>query len=139
MVPRPQGSNGTVLHDRSAVRHPAVEYGGSGAKVRDFVSDGATRRVLQMAGHGAEVRITIVNFAGDVGITTEGWILASGRSIKSQETVFRELKRSERPLQAARDRDHGITPVATISHPHMFFRALSHRDLSFSYALTSRI
>ena len=65
MVPRPQGSNGTVLHDRSAVRHAAAEYGGSGAKVRDFVSDGATRRVLQMAGHGAEVRITIVNFAGD--------------------------------------------------------------------------
>ena len=41
-----------------------IEYGGNGAKVKDFVSDGATRRALQMVGNDAEVGITILGFAG---------------------------------------------------------------------------
>ncbi len=42
-----------------------VEYGGNGARVRGFVSDGATRRALQMVGNDAEVEVEVRNFAGD--------------------------------------------------------------------------
>ncbi|MEN6519328.1 MAG: hypothetical protein ABFC38_14335 [Methanospirillum sp.] len=42
-----------------------IEYGGNGAKVERFVSDGATRRALQMVGNDAEVEVEIRNFAGD--------------------------------------------------------------------------
>ncbi|MEN6343159.1 MAG: hypothetical protein ABFC89_11450 [Methanospirillum sp.] len=42
-----------------------IEYGGKRAKVEGFVSEGATRRALQMVGSDAEVGITIVGFAGD--------------------------------------------------------------------------
>ncbi len=42
-----------------------IEYGGNGAKVVGFVSDGATHRALQMVGNDAEVEIEIRNFAGD--------------------------------------------------------------------------
>ncbi len=42
-----------------------IEYGGSGAKVRGFVSDGATRRALQMVGNNAEVEVEVRNFADD--------------------------------------------------------------------------
>ncbi len=41
-----------------------VEYGGNRAKVEGFVSDGATRRALQMVGNNADVGITILSFAG---------------------------------------------------------------------------
>jgi hypothetical protein len=41
-----------------------IEYGGNVAKVEGFVSDGATRRALQMVGNDAEIGITILNFAG---------------------------------------------------------------------------
>ena len=41
-----------------------VEYGGERMRVENFVSDGATRRALQMVGNEAEVEIAIVNFAG---------------------------------------------------------------------------
>jgi len=42
-----------------------IEYGGDRAKVEGFVSDGATRRALQMVGNAAEVDVEIRNFAGD--------------------------------------------------------------------------
>ncbi|KAF5046982.1 hypothetical protein DSECCO2_465090 [anaerobic digester metagenome] len=42
-----------------------IEYGGNGAKVTGFVSDGAKRRALQMVGNGVEVEAEIRNFAGD--------------------------------------------------------------------------
>ena len=41
-----------------------VEYGGERVRVEKFVSNGATRRALQMVGNGASVGIAIVNFAG---------------------------------------------------------------------------
>ena len=41
-----------------------IEYGGNDAKVKGFVSRGATRRALQMVGNDAEVGITILDFAG---------------------------------------------------------------------------
>ena len=41
-----------------------VEYGGDRARVENFVSNGATRRALQMVGNNADVGIAIVNFAG---------------------------------------------------------------------------
>jgi len=41
-----------------------VEHGGNGMKIEGFVSDGATRRALQMVGNDADVGITIMNFAG---------------------------------------------------------------------------
>ena len=41
-----------------------VEYGGERMKVEGFVSDGATRRALQMVGSNADVGITILGFAG---------------------------------------------------------------------------
>jgi hypothetical protein len=42
-----------------------VEYGGERMKIEEFVSEGATRRVLQMVGNDAEVEVEIRNFAGD--------------------------------------------------------------------------
>ncbi len=42
-----------------------IEYGGERAKVEGFVSEGATRRALQMVGNDAEVGVQIRNFAGD--------------------------------------------------------------------------
>ncbi len=41
-----------------------IEYGGNGAKVKGFVSVGATRRALQMVGNNADVGITGLGFAG---------------------------------------------------------------------------
>ncbi len=41
-----------------------IEYGGERARVKGFVSDGATRRALQMVGNNAEVEVEIRNFAG---------------------------------------------------------------------------
>ncbi len=41
-----------------------IEYGGNGARVEGFVSDGATRRALQMVGNDAEVEVEICNLAG---------------------------------------------------------------------------
>ncbi len=41
-----------------------IEYGGNGAKVERFVSDGATRRALQMVGTDADVEVEVRNFAG---------------------------------------------------------------------------
>ena len=41
-----------------------VEYGGERMRVEGFVSDGATRRALQMVGNDADVGITILGFAG---------------------------------------------------------------------------
>ncbi|MEN6518634.1 MAG: hypothetical protein ABFC38_10635 [Methanospirillum sp.] len=41
-----------------------IEYGGERAKVENFVSDGATRRALQMVGNDAEVEVEVRNFAG---------------------------------------------------------------------------
>ncbi len=42
-----------------------IEYGGNRARVEGFVSDGATRRALQMVGNDAEVGVEIRNFAGE--------------------------------------------------------------------------
>ncbi len=42
-----------------------VEYGGERMRVEGFVSDGATRRALQMVGNNADVGITILTFAGN--------------------------------------------------------------------------
>jgi len=41
-----------------------VEYGGERMRVEGFISDGATRRALQMVGNDEDVGITILNFAG---------------------------------------------------------------------------
>ena len=41
-----------------------IEYGGNGAKVTGFVSEGSTRRALQMGGNDADVGITVLGFAG---------------------------------------------------------------------------
>ncbi|MEN6517909.1 MAG: hypothetical protein ABFC38_06910 [Methanospirillum sp.] len=42
-----------------------IEYGGERARVESFVSDGATRRALQMVGNDARVDLAVRNFAGD--------------------------------------------------------------------------
>jgi hypothetical protein len=42
-----------------------IEYGGNDARVKGFVSDGATRRALQMVGNDADVEVEVRNFAGD--------------------------------------------------------------------------
>ncbi len=42
-----------------------IEYGGERARVEGFVSDGATRRALQMVGNDADVEIEVRTFAGD--------------------------------------------------------------------------
>ena len=42
-----------------------IEYGGERARVEGFVSDGATRRALQMVGNDAEVEVEIRNLAGE--------------------------------------------------------------------------
>ncbi|MEN6341979.1 MAG: hypothetical protein ABFC89_05410 [Methanospirillum sp.] len=42
-----------------------IEYGGTQARVAGFVSDGATRRALQMVGNRADVEVEVRNFAGD--------------------------------------------------------------------------
>ena len=41
-----------------------VEYGGERMRVQGFVSDGATRRALQMVGNDADIGITVIGFAG---------------------------------------------------------------------------
>ncbi len=50
--------------DMGSVYGLVVEYGGERMTVENFVSDGATRRALQMVGNLAEVGIAIVNYAG---------------------------------------------------------------------------
>ena len=62
-----QEPGGLVLEDCSDTGSAyglVIEYGGERARVEGFVSDGATRRALQMVGNEAEVGITILNFAG---------------------------------------------------------------------------
>ena len=41
-----------------------IEYGGERTRFENFVSDGATRRALQMVENDAEVGIAILNFTG---------------------------------------------------------------------------
>jgi hypothetical protein len=63
-----QERGGLVLEDCSDAGSGyglVIEYGGNGAKVKGFVSDGARRRALQMVGNEAGVEIEIRNFAGD--------------------------------------------------------------------------
>ena len=63
-----QESGGLVLEgcsDTGSAYGLVIEYGGNGAKVKGFVSDGATRRALQMVGNEASIDIEIKNFAGD--------------------------------------------------------------------------
>ncbi len=62
-----QEPGGLVLErcrDTGSAYGLVVEYGGERMKVEGFVSDGATRRALQMVGNDAEVGITVLNFAG---------------------------------------------------------------------------
>ena len=62
-----QEAGGLVLEncsDMGSAYGLVVEYGGNGAKIEGFISDGATRRALQMVGNNASVDIAIVNFAG---------------------------------------------------------------------------
>jgi len=62
-----QEPGGLVLErcrDTGSAYSLVIEYGGNGAKVKGFVSIGATRRALQMVGNNADVGITILNFAG---------------------------------------------------------------------------
>ena len=63
-----QEAGGLVLErccDTGSAYGLVIEYGGNRARVEGFVSDGATRRALQMVGNDAEVEIEIRNFAGD--------------------------------------------------------------------------
>ena len=63
-----QEAGGLVLEgcsDTGSAYGLVIEYGGNGAKVEGFVSDGATRRALQMVGNDAEVEVEIRNFAGE--------------------------------------------------------------------------
>ncbi len=60
-------SNGLTIEDCSDTGSAyglVVEYGGERMTVKDFVSDGATRRALQMVGSDAEVEVEVRNFAG---------------------------------------------------------------------------
>ena len=62
-----QEAGGLVIEDCSDTGSAyglVIENGGEQAKVKVFVSDGATRRALQMVGNNADVGIAIVNFAG---------------------------------------------------------------------------
>ena len=62
-----QEAGGLVLErcrDTGSAYGLVVEYGGERMKVEGFVSDGATRRALQMVGNNADVGITILGFAG---------------------------------------------------------------------------
>ncbi|MEN6516964.1 MAG: hypothetical protein ABFC38_02080 [Methanospirillum sp.] len=62
-----QEADGLVLEDcqdSGSAYSLVIEYGGNGARVKGFVSDGATRRALQMVGNDAEVGITVLGFAG---------------------------------------------------------------------------
>ena len=62
-----QEAGGLVLErcrDTGSAYSLVVEYGGERMKVEGFVSDGATRRALQMVGNSAGVGITVLNFAG---------------------------------------------------------------------------
>ena len=62
-----QEAGGLVLEncsDTGSAYGLVVEYGGERMRVDNFVSNGATRRALQMVGNNAEVGIAIVNFAG---------------------------------------------------------------------------
>ena len=54
----------TDCSDTGSAYGLVIEYGGNGAKVEGFVSDGATRRALQMVGNDASIGIEIRNFAG---------------------------------------------------------------------------
>ena len=56
--------SGESRPDRDPAGSPIVEHGGDRARVEGVVSGGTTRRVLQMAGNGAEVEVEIRNFAG---------------------------------------------------------------------------
>ncbi|MEN6341341.1 MAG: right-handed parallel beta-helix repeat-containing protein [Methanospirillum sp.] len=61
-------SSGLVLEgcrDTGSAYSLVIEYGGNGAKVEGFISEGATRRALQMVGNDASVEIEIRNFAGN--------------------------------------------------------------------------
>jgi hypothetical protein len=63
-----QEPGGLVLErcrDTGSAYSLVIEYGGNGAKVKGFVSTGATRRALQMVGNDAEIEIEVRNFAGD--------------------------------------------------------------------------
>jgi hypothetical protein len=62
-----QEAGGLVLErcrDTGSAYSLVIEYGGERAKVEGFVSDGATRRALQMVGNDAEVEVEVRNFAG---------------------------------------------------------------------------
>ena len=62
-----QEAGGLVLErcrDTGSAYSLVIEYGGERMKVEGFVSDGATRRALQMVGNDAEVGIEIRNFVG---------------------------------------------------------------------------
>jgi hypothetical protein len=62
-----QETDGLVLEDcrdTGSAYGLVIEYGGTRAKVENFVSTGATRRALQMVGNNADIGITILGFAG---------------------------------------------------------------------------
>jgi hypothetical protein len=62
-----QEPGGLVLErcsDTGSAYGLVIEYGGDAAKVKGFVSTGATRRALQMVGNRAEVEVDVREFAG---------------------------------------------------------------------------
>ena len=62
-----QEPGGLVLEycsDTGSAYGLVIEYGGDRARVEGSVSEGATRRALQMVGNKAEIGITILNYAG---------------------------------------------------------------------------
>ncbi len=68
MLCKNEEAGGLVLErcrDTGSAYGLVVEDGGNRAKVAGFVSNGATRRALQMVGNDAEVEVEIRNFAGE--------------------------------------------------------------------------
>ena len=62
-----QEAGGLVLEhcrDTGSAYGLVIDYGGNRARIEGFVSDGATRRALQMVGNEASVDVEIRNFAG---------------------------------------------------------------------------